>query len=175
MAGIRSIEDIRARCVMDDITGCWCWKGGLTGRKSENSTGIPSARCSLLSVDGEGKGKATSVCSILFFLMHGKPIPHGKAMRRTCETKLCVNPAHRKLSKCGGSTKNEHLRVLRTTKTMRARSRFSEEAIEDVRSSTDTLHACAARHGMHPSYVSLIRRGAARRAVLAPSIFNLGG
>jgi len=30
MNGVRTIEDLRLRCVVDEITGCWLWRGAFT-------------------------------------------------------------------------------------------------------------------------------------------------
>lgn len=165
-AGLRTLEDLRQRCVIDDITQCWNYAGG-------------HATCGLPSLWFPPLGIRTTPGVVLCWLETGKRPAKGVVWHRTCESLSCCNPAHRKV----GTRKSQmvHAAVSRTLLVRakialgkRATSRLSDEAVDDIRASSDTLIACAARHGISMSHVSRIRRGELRRSLATgSSVFNL--
>lgn len=168
MPGIRSIADIKARCWVDDITGCWHW------RMATDANGSPSLWLPALNT-------STSMGVAIGFLLTGKRPGKGTAWHCTCETPNCANPAHRK----EGTRSTQMLAAALTREpAMRARvalskrrtSRLSDDDCMAIRRSEEPLRVLAERYGISFSHASLIRRGEVRRelGVRGSSVFNLG-
>jgi hypothetical protein len=84
--GILTIEDLRQRCAIDEITGCWVWKGGANGRKNNRAPSIwlPAIQ------------KTTSAGAAICFLTTGRMPNPGEVWHYTCQTgSMCCNPKHR--------------------------------------------------------------------------------
>jgi len=81
--GINSIEDLKGRCVVDDLTGHWHWKGAFTytGHSVVASVWSPALQ------------RTVSMAKAIGLLM-GEPIPEGKLWYRKCGCGDCANPAH---------------------------------------------------------------------------------
>jgi hypothetical protein len=160
--GIRSIADLRGRCVIDAITGCWHFKG--------------STRLWLPAL-----GRRTSLGGAICTLITGAPPAPGVFWFCTCETRECANPAHRR-----AGNRSEQMLVVghrhtpgaraRMARSMRERSRLSEETIAEIRAAEGTLKEIGARFGIHFSHAARIRRMEVRAPLAAQgsSVFNLG-
>lgn len=89
--GVRTLADIRSRCVISAETGCWLWsmatitpRGGVTPvvhlasgalGQAVHSSNMPAARAA--------------------WLLAGNAIPPGHVVwRHLCAGGLCINPAH---------------------------------------------------------------------------------
>jgi hypothetical protein len=160
--GITTIEDIRQRCFVNEA-GCWQW------RYACNSQGTPQAWF-------PGRGITTSVTSIAHSISKGCEIPKGKLWRPFCAESHCVNPEHQRYTTRGRVMKGEKsaVHVMKITIARRGRSKLTPEAVEDIRSSTDTLHSAAARHGVTRSTISRIRLGRCWREIGPVSVFSHG-
>lgn len=166
--GVRTIDDLMARCRIDDLTGCWLWAGAKDGN------GRPSLWLPVLS-------RRVSLGVAICVLRTGKAPGKGVVWHCTCTTTNCANPRHR----TAGNRSSQMLaaRIRRSAATRakiaagkRAVSPWDESVIADVRSSSEPLHAVAARHGMSIEHASNIRRGESRLelGVRGASVFNLG-
>lgn len=82
--GIYTIDDIRARCRIDDITGCWEWSMATASNRQKCSA-VPAAWW-------PAKRRVVTAIRIAYELGRGKP-PGAKVWRR-CQNPLCVNPDH---------------------------------------------------------------------------------
>lgn len=102
LGGIRDIERLRLRCVVDDVTGCWVWSGAL-------SDGAPKIHfrhpVTLERTDAKGRRAA-------LILARGADLPRGHVawQKACCDHDLCVNPDH-----CRSGTKKEWGRWLTTS------------------------------------------------------------
>lgn len=150
LGGIRSLEDIRQRCVVEDGTGCWLWKGAVAGT-------TPSMRIAALEAS---VGAGVAIC----FFTTGRRPEHGVVWHRTCTTQLCVCPAHRQAGtrktqmafQEGIAIRPAHRARIAATK--RARSRLTVELVEHIRSSEATGIAVAREVGISVSHACRIRR-----------------
>ncbi len=86
--GINTFDDLKDRCVIDEVTGCWHYKGAFT-RKS--ATGTVTATCWYPPIQ-----RSISVAKAIG-LMHAKAPGKGKLWYRCCRTWDCANPAHHKI------------------------------------------------------------------------------
>lgn len=92
--GVTTLEGLRGRCQIDDITGCWIWKWGRGGTKKYP---IPTVHI------GAGVLGFTSLATIPAYraawMLSGKKIKPGHVVYRyECGNFLCCNPKH---LKCG--------------------------------------------------------------------------
>jgi hypothetical protein len=97
--GVRTLEDLRIRCVIDAETGCWLWRGAYSQDRSRH--GQPTTRVWLPVVPPGGA--RTSTAPRAAWLMAGKPLPpKGVVWRHLCRNPECINPQHGK-----GGTRQE--------------------------------------------------------------------
>jgi hypothetical protein len=100
--GIKTLDDIKARCWIDPDTGCWIWKQSFSTNKGKR--GRP--QCSVADKDG-GKRRTLSAASLAWVLA-GKEVPKGQIVYRSvCKDTACVNPAHG-----GCRTQAAHIKAL---------------------------------------------------------------
>lgn len=84
LGSVRSVEDLRGRCVCDAHTGCWQLRTARGRVMREDRTPV-------LWVFGHGK---LSSARAAYFLANGRMPQHKMIAYRTCDTRDCVNPAH---------------------------------------------------------------------------------
>lgn len=136
--GIQSFDDIRERCVVDELTGHWHWKGAFTvnAKGSYPTTWIPALQ------------RTGSIPSVIQCIL-GKELPPGKIRYRACDAADCANPAHFKVGTWG-----EKARKSRPTNTAihnakisaKQRARFGNE--QPVLAATASVFNLAATMGM---------------------------
>lgn len=98
---VRSLQCIKDRCRVDDITGCWLW--GLYV-----STGTPRAKVAARVRDKFGMGVAAQSVPRVAWLLSGRTLGDGHVVWRAgCNDKRCVNPEH---MRCG--TRKAHCQDL---------------------------------------------------------------
>ncbi len=150
MSGIRTLDDIRDRCFVDDITGCWLWRGAM-------AHATPSMRLPELD---RTVGAGVAIC----VLTTGETPAPGVVWHRTCRSQLCVAPEHRQ----PGTRSTQMAFMLGVPKTSatkariaaskRRRSKVTPEVVEEIRSSSESSVALAAKHGMSVTHACRIRR-----------------
>lgn len=150
--GIRTLQGIKDRCRVDDITGCWLW------------------------ADAKHKGTAVvwmpgigvlSMTAALQALQHGTR-PTGKRMLvPTCGNSSCGNPEHRRWGTrsdlfalvMGRKTPDQ---LARCTAARRAVSTVcTPELAAEIRASDEPVADIAKRIGVHVTHVYRIKRGEA--------------
>lgn len=93
--GIYTLSDIKARCRVDDITGCWHWSMAM--RHNGASNGSRSLTPSVSVPTGVlGMSRRTLSVARVVWLMQGKPLRQGWVVWRTCRADDCCAPAHQK-------------------------------------------------------------------------------
>ncbi len=86
LGGVRTLEDLRARCVIDRRTGCWHFRKPRTGR--------PFRQGERLCVHVHGLGKITVTQAAARLADPDFRLPAGHRQVRTCGSHDCANPAH---------------------------------------------------------------------------------
>jgi hypothetical protein len=158
------LEKIRTRCEV--VGDCWLWKQGCS------DGGMP-----IMGV----LGKTRAVRRVVYAETHGS-IPEGKKISPRCGHKKCVSPeclcavtqkqatqAAAKRGAYSGAAK-----ILKTALTMRARSKYSDEVVERIRTADGPAHLVAAETGVSLSHAKNIRRGTARKDYLDNPFAGLG-
>lgn len=171
--GVRTIADIKDRCFVDEITGCWHWRGARSGGKT------PDVRTPSLWLPALQR-RTTLGIAICVLLTGEEPKP-GVRWHCICETKGCANPDHRKAGNkstqmLAAKLKRSPAQCARIAKGKRAVSELSDEAAAEIRLSEEPLRVLAARHSISISHTSNIKNGKQRRELGArgASVFNLG-
>jgi len=84
--GCRTFEDIRLRCRVDEVSGCWLWSLCFEDNKTPK-VGIPAGVL--------GERKATMSAAKASWLLSGRKLAEGHVVwRSVCGDSRCVNPAH---------------------------------------------------------------------------------
>lgn len=167
LGGIRTIDDIKQRCRIDEETGCWHYG------KATRSHHAPGVRLAALGHEMVSLGVAIG------FLRTGARPAKGVHWHVTCSTKQCANPDHRKpgtkkSQMRHAAYKPDPLTLARIASAKRARSHLTEDDVASIRASSDTLMVLAARYGVSASHISRIRLGQSWRKTAAPaaSVFS---
>jgi len=91
-AGVRSLEQLRQRCRVDEITGCWIWAGAMSVPSNRDCK--PTTRVWLPDDSRPGRGSLTTAGRAAWILA-GKPIKPGQVVYRvSCHDHECINPGH---------------------------------------------------------------------------------
>lgn len=125
----------------DHTDGCLIWPFGSTNR------GAPTIQI---------QGRKFSARQVMCTLAHGSAPSEKHQAHLTCQTPFCVSPA------ClGWLTKSE---IRAKCPATGAHKRLPAPAIQDILTSSDSYDVLAARHGIHYSYVSTLRKKARAQA-----------
>ena len=169
--GILSIDDLRARSIIDPVTRCWHWQAAKTN-------GVPT----MWTIDYDRQEKRTlSGARAVWMICHQEPL-HDWLVYRSCVCTDCVNPVHlaraRTKAEIGahisrnGKRKGTHLEQRRAgVKRMWEASGVkvtSPEIVLSIRAADPGLSnaALGILHGISPQTVSRIRRGESHRHLL---------
>jgi hypothetical protein len=158
-----NLATIRARCLIDEDTGCWHWTGALSDGR------WPRIHAPNLSKPGNPMEVQTGR-RVVWQLLTGKPIPPGHRVHGRCDDPQCLNPDH---MRCGptrewgahlrrtGHYKNSPARVIANRASGRGRSKLTPAIIEQILLSDETGVALEKRLGVSNSLVSKVRQGKA--------------
>ena len=174
--GIRTLDDLRQRCVIDTDTGCWHWRLAL-------SQGAPRVHLAHPCL-GPGRHVMRGRRAALL-LARGRDLPAGHVAyaRLCCASDDCVNPAH-----CQSGSRDAHGRWLHDsgrvknliTKVRASRAAWAKrgrkitpELRERILASTESTYALARDIGVSQFAVWAVRKGHAHKPHLAQaSVFT---
>lgn len=184
---IRTLEDLRGRCVIDDITGCWNWGGTYHGK-------LPTARV-CAGVGGlQEKSRNMSAMRAAWILAGkdvapGQNVYHAVGCKHSC-SRSCVNPDHLAAGSAlernqAAAKRGAHNDVSRLATLAKLRAAHMLPA-DLVRNVSDAIHSdgltckqAAAKFGVREDMAKIIRRGqhAHQRAPVlrGASVFSFGG
>jgi hypothetical protein len=163
--GIRTLDDVRDRCIVDEESGCWIWRGARSKGR------YPQAWFPLL-------GRATTIGRILLHLIENRAPKPREVWHSKCGHPDCCAPAHRRSGnrrsqmRAAKIERNAITRA-RIAASRRARSKLSDEQAQIIRESPDTLRELAARYGISKSWASCIKRGQGRSVIPRASVFSV--
>lgn len=174
LGSIQTLDDLMGRCVVDELTDHWVWKGG-------RSQGCPRAYWIHPVTGKEITGHARRAAKVL---QRGAELPKGHRAYLICDNPLCVNPAHiavgTRKQECAfhvkqGLYRNNPRRKAASLEVNRAKSSLTMEIAEYIRSSPKMGIELAAELGVSRTAVSNIRIGKTFRKEAANgfSVFNL--
>jgi hypothetical protein len=177
--GINTVEDLKARCLIDDFTGCWHWQGAMR-------TDRYGKRTPALWIFDTRKGKFRTMTGPMAVLeLEGARKPRFTIGWRMCRCDACLNPAHilggtraefGAWMRLHGHWKNVPARVAANRRAARERAFLTPEIAERIRTSPLNGLEAAAEFGVSPQQVSKVRTGRswANTVVAGASVFTLG-
>lgn len=180
--GVRSLADIRSRCVIDAETGCWIWRGAFSVKVGGHAT----PRVWLANE------RRAEIAGRAAWLLSGRKLKPGAVVwRSACTDTRCINPEHAKAGtrtqmhasfvadgrlrgdpkRAIANAKNCAKQLLPVETVRRAEAMFAAGVMQkDVRSefgiSSDT--AARIRKGLHPNCA------ASQRVLPSASVFAWG-
>lgn len=95
--GIRSLQELKDRCVVNEETGCWMWSGAKTMSRGRKSSGIrfETPVCAVpLGMMGNDKHTTIPALRFAWHLAGGELKPRQIVYRALCNEPNCVNPDH---------------------------------------------------------------------------------
>lgn len=168
--GVHTLEDLKARCVVDDVTGCWKWRMAVSGGAA------------MVYLPALGKTRTGLFAALI---LSGRALKPGQRAFGTCGTQFCVCPAHVKALTsaqwgkgvaASGAWKGNPARVVanRATAKTRPGTVLTEGLAQEIRASAGTGREIARRFGISDKQVSRIRCGTtwAPRALPNASVFD---
>lgn len=158
MGGIRSISDLRDRCRIDEVTGCWHWSQCV-------DNGAPK----LWFTDAHGQTSMRGRRAALS-LLNGERLPKEMVAypTRGCESSDCVNPDHacagsrvkagKALAK-SGRIKGLPSKTAASRKTCAKLRKLTDEMVAEIRSSDESIVTLAKKFGVAQNTVWMCRAG----------------
>ncbi len=150
--GVRSLRCIKNRCHVDDITGCWLWRGAMTqGRIPE--THIQEGVFGI-------KRKSMSVPRAAWLLSGNTVQPGHSVYRAVCHNNRCCNPAHlasgspkdRALSASSHGQFRDPERLMRLQRYRRSTAPDVVRAVLADIQNGSTCAEAAKKHGIHSAF-----------------------
>lgn len=178
LGGIRTLEDLRQRCVIDADTGCWHWRLSFSQGSPRVHLQHPAAAGGRLGVAMRGR-RAALLLATGSDLLPG----HFAFARACCKADDCVNPAH---SRSGnrqqhgewlrktGKVKNLLTKSLASRRMWDQRGRKVTPAMRDeILASDEPNQALADRLGVSKFVIYQVRNGRTHVGALpGASVFN---
>ncbi len=157
MTGIRTLADLKARCVIDDVTGCWVYKARENYRHPVVTTPL--------------MGRSVGLGILIALVTTGKAPDKGMTNYAKCGHKACCNPRHRVIGTKQEAQKHwakpcPPERRARISLARRAGSSVDESVIEAIRLSDKSASSIAAEHGVSKSYACRIRTNKVRAPLM---------
>lgn len=156
MSGIRTIDDIRQRCVIDSGTGCWVWAG-----YREPRSGRPAMR---MEVE-PGRHRCVRLSIALHLIKTGRPPNQGARVYypTVCRDMACCNPEHHKLltkgqinKLVGGHSAASRAKIAAANF---GKGKLSMQDRAEIIGSDRPLTEIMERYGISLGYASELRRG----------------
>lgn len=169
---VTSIAQLRERCSVDPVSGCWNWLGGYNGLSL-----IP--RLWVYDYDRHDKASVSGPRAAWMLAHESAPLP-GYLVFRACGNRRCLCPVHLREGKkadLGASLRRSGRLQGTAVEARRANQRIAiaaagivatpPEVVRQIRAApaSTSLAALGLAHGLSPQTVSRIRRGLSHRDV----------
>lgn len=172
---VLTLEDLRARCIVDPVTHCWVWQAGCT-------KGRP---CVYTFDHSKGEKNRMSGPLAAWHIAHQRPPSRGAIVYRCCtgeSSRLCVNPAHMRqafsrqelnaISGRSGRLKGLHsearLQSLQRARQVRGTNVVPDDVVRQLRLAPATVShtSLAKQYGCNTETIRRIRAGISRAGVV---------
>lgn len=157
---MRTIEEIKGRCVVADEDGCWLWRGSVREDGRPNIYAPDHSRGSQMCTQNGPRA--------VWHVATGKAVPAGHRVFGCDQCAECCNPAHmkclseqqnsRRIRK-SGRYKGQTKRILANRAINRRRALLTAEQVHYVLTSPKTGLALAQELGVSTTTISGYRRG----------------
>lgn len=165
MTGVRDLQGILDRCILNAETGCWHWTGAMSVRDGKYRT--PHVQ---LGAGVIGPQKVSTTATKAAWLLSGRKLQNGHGVWRTCGHDDCCNPQHMlagtrkdrgKWQRQSGHMRGDPVRAATAKRAAKKRVVPAEKVsmvLELVERGASANDICAAV-GLHYGTVSKIRNG----------------
>lgn len=177
--GVRTIDDLKNRCVVNEDTGCWEFQGARSAGKNGGIHVVPAV---WLPEFGQVVTGMKAAAILTGKVAHDAP--KTTLVWRSCRCRTCLNPEHLKTGtrKQWGAdmvargAMSGPWRKAANIKGAKARRKLTDEEAREILHSTDTCEQAGAKYGVSKSTVSRIRRGEryTERLITGASVFTMG-
>jgi hypothetical protein len=156
---MKTIEEIKGRCVIHEITGCWLFKGAVTRDGQARVWTFDYNKGAMACVPGK---------RAVWYATNQTPVTDGHVIYGTCPCQHCINPEHVKQGTKAewgqhmadsGIYKNNPAKLLANRRIGAARSSVTPETYIEIISSPETGKAVAKRLGISQQTASKCRTG----------------
>lgn len=171
--GVHRLADLRARCDVDPVLGCWHWQGhlGTPGSRTGSSYRFPQVGIARLVLCNPKR--ITMNARRAAWLLAGNEAPEGHPVYRCCAGgELCINPKHSALAtpeewreiRSKAEDRRCRVDVIRNVHAIAARRALSREKFDAVcrdlaSDEKPSLTEIGRRNGISTSLVITIRDG----------------
>lgn len=158
---MRTIDEVKGACRVDDITGCWIWTGAV-------DRGVPKIHAPDWS-GHNGAMKTQTGQRAVWHITKQRYVPKGWRVYSTCRTPCCLNPEHLKCasqtqwgrdSAASGALKGNIKVRTHIRKMSQARSVLTAETYAEIMVSDERPVDLARRLGISAKTVSKAKTGA---------------
>ena len=166
--GVHTLQDLKLRCRVCDITGCWIWAHATEKGKPRLSVSVE-----------EGRYIMSGRRAVLTLKARARP-PSDVWAVALCSNRLCVAPHHtragtqQEAAQAASEMFDAYQTVASKSARYRAgktRRRLTDEQVQEIRSGKESLAQLAARFGMATRSLARIRNGETYKTVGA-SVFT---
>lgn len=175
IGGARTLADVRGRCVINVITGCWNLR---TGHGRPQRDGVTPR------IWVHGIGNRSAAQAVWRIARNMAAVPHGMRCVRMCGTRDCANPAHIEAMPQSeamsvlvgkGNSRSPGRRLQLAGLSLAAR-RLTPGQVAEIRHSNASARSLGAKFGCSPTTIANVRRGVTYRDVLpGASVFAVLG
>ncbi len=170
--GVETLDDLRQRCYVDEVSGCWHLR---------QANGRPMPIGDTREIWSRLHGTKVSVPRLAWLLAHpGKDLPSGHIAYRCCESYDCVAPAHiragtkrawgRMLSATGRAATPAKIESCRAIAARNPNRKITDELKSWILDSSQSSYEIAAAIGCSKTIVHNVRKVQAKRP--AASVFE---
>jgi len=165
---MKTLDEMKARCIVDAVTRCWNWQGACSKHGQPRVYAIDYEQRTMRTMNGP---KAA------WMLAHEKAPTPGYLVFRSCQNRKCLNPVHlsqaKSLQDIGAHIRRSGVRKPRSAAQIESSKRMArmylckhssptpDHVVAAIRAADPELtnFAVAALHGVKHWTVSRIRRG----------------
>ena len=127
----------------EQTLGCWFW----TGYKRQNGYGAITINYKVVPVHR------------FAYMQFVGPIADGLVVMHSCDTPLCVNPAHLSVGTVADNKRDSVSKRRHTHGLTHPRHKMNHEQVREIRAAVGRHRDIATRYGIHASTVSFIKAG----------------
>ena len=131
---------------------CWGWNGQIV------RSSCPQMRYGNLGVWTGSKSRNYRAHRFSWMLMNG-PIPDGMMVLHRCDNSNCVNPNHLFLGTAKTNADDCKAKGRSWFGRRNGRAKLTEEAVRDIRTSSERISVLAKRYGVHWTTAAKARDG----------------
>lgn len=150
--GKREPAEVRFWRFVDKTEDCWNWTGATASNGYEPYGRFNTGR------RPEG-GYHVAVAHRFAYSLQNGPIPDNALVCHACDNRLCVRASHLFIGTALGNSADMRRKGRNKPGIQRYNAKLTDDAVRQIRASTDTLAVLSRRYGVSGGHLSMIKRG----------------